>query len=388
MKLSAGLTCRSSFKIDAAMIERFAELSGDRNPIHMDSEEAKAYGYPRQVAPGALLMAFLSKMIGMEIPGQGAVWMSHSIDWLKPVFIEDEIELIVKVKKFVSSLSILELDIMAINSKGECVMQGKAKVKAMKRLNGETKDVSGTGRVALVTGGSRGIGAAIAQRLAACGMIVAINYHKSSSKAKAIVEAIQSAGGSAKAIAADLGDPQATTRMVKEIIQSFGKIDVIVHSASPRISSKYVAELGYKELEPYLKVYLGGALVLVAEAFPSMAKYKFGRFIFLGTAAMFGMPPTGWAAYLAAKEALWGLVRSMALELGPMGITSNMISPGMTVTDLTADISIRAKEVEARRNPMRRLATAQDTAELVAFLANSASGYINGANLPVAGGPL
>ena len=78
----------------------------------------------------------------------------------------------------------------------------------------------------------------------------------------------------------------------------------------------------------------------------------------------------------------------MALELGPMGITSNMISPGMTVTDLTADISIRAKEVEARRNPTRRLATAQDTAELVAFLANSASGYINGANLPVAGGPL
>ena len=103
---------------------------------------------------------------------------------------------------------------------------------------------------------------------------------------------------------------------------------------------------------------------------------------------MSGAPPAGWAAYLTAKQALWGLAKSMATEFGPSGITTNMVSPGLTVTDLTTNIPARAKEVEAHRSPMRRLATSQDTAELVSFLAGKPSGYINGANLPVSGGPL
>lgn len=92
-------------------------------------------------------------------------------------------------------------------------------------------------------------------------------------------------------------------------------------------------------------------------------------------------------AYVAAKEALWGLTKGMAAELGPSGITTNMVSPGVTVTDLTAFVPARAKEVAARTSPMRRLATSQDTAELVAFLASTAAGFINGSNLPVTGGP-
>lgn len=388
MRLSAGQTYRASFNIDAATIERFAELSGDRNPIHLNAEEAKAYGYSRQVAHGALLMAFLSRMIGMEVPGPGSVWISQSVEWLRPVFVGDEIELVVTVGKVSTGVGVLELDIVATNTKGERVMKGEAKVKVSERLVRKSTGTGETSRVALVTGGSRGIGAAIAQRLAASGIAVLVNYRKAQREAEAVVEAVRSAGGSAEAIAADLGDPAATTRMVKAIINSFGRLDVVVHGASPSIHSAKVTELGYSELEPYLKVYLGGALALVAGASSSMAERRYGRFIFLGTAAMLGMPPPGWAAYLTAKEALWGLVKSMALELGPLGITSNLVSPGMTVTDLTADIPVRVKETEARRNPMRRLATTQDTAELVAFLASELAGYINGANLPVSGGAL
>lgn len=85
-RFSVGQTYRASFKIDASIIERFAELSVDENPIHLDPEEAKAYGYPRQVAHGALLVALLSKMTGMEIPGRGQFWKSQSIEWVAPVF--------------------------------------------------------------------------------------------------------------------------------------------------------------------------------------------------------------------------------------------------------------------------------------------------------------
>lgn len=387
-RFSTGQTYRTILEVDASIIERFAELSGDRNPIHLDAEVAKAYGYPRQMAHGAVLVALLSRMIGMEIPGPGAVWMSQSVEWVSPVFIGDKVELVVTVENASMGAGILILDVVAMNQKGNTVMKGKAKVKIAERLAEKNPVTSGTGRVALVTGGSRGIGAAIACRLGATGMSVAVNYRGSQRDADDVVGKIRSLSGSAQAFAADLADAKATSNMVQEIVSSLGQLDVVVHGASPGLHPAKVGELRYSDVEPYLRVYLDGAFSLVAGALPGMVERKFGRFIFLGTSSLFGMPPVGLAAYVAAKHSLWGLVKSMAMELGPSGITTNMVSPGMTVTDLTADFPARVKEVEAQKSPMRRLATAQDTAELVAFLVGEAAGYINGANLPVTGGPL
>ncbi len=387
-KFEVGKTYRTKFTVDAATIERFAELSGDKNPIHLDAEEARAYGYPRPVAHGALLVALLSKVIGTEVPGPGAVWMSQSIEWLTPVFVGDEIELAVTIEKASTGAGVLLLDIAATTQEGKTVMKGNAKVKIAEKLTRPNPDSGGGKRVALVTGGSRGIGAAIARRLGTNDVAVAINYHKAREAAKQVVQEIQAGGGSAQAFAADLGDPLATSKMVQKIVNSFGRLDVVIHGASPNIVRSPVTEVGYNDIEPYLKTYLGGALTLIASASPQMVERKFGRFIFLGTAWMFGMPPTGTTAYLAAKQALWGLVRCAATELGPSGITCNMVSPGMTVTDLTADIPSRLKELEAHKSPMRRMATTRDTAELVAFLASDAAGYINGTNIPVSGGPL
>lgn len=388
MQISIGQIYRASFKIDSSIIERFAEFSGDQNPIHLDAQKAKTYGYPRQVAHGAILSAFLSQMIGTQIPGPGAVWMSQSVEWLKPVFVDDTITFIIKVKNVSIAASIVELDITVTNAKGEKVMQGQAKVKIAKQLTEKSVDRNKTQRVALVTGGARGIGAAIARRLALSGMVVAVNYCSSHQQAQTVVESISAAKGSAQAFAADLSDPAATTNMVDNIIDDFGRLDVIVHGASPAIRSANVVELNYSDFDKYLKVYLGGALSLASRATAKMKENGFGRFIFMGTSAIMDVPPVGWAAYLAAKESLWGLAKSMSVELGPSGITTNMVSPSLTVTDLTADIPIRVKEVEARRSPMRRLASVQDTAELVAFLASESAGYINGANLPLTGGPL
>jgi len=327
-------------------------------------------------------------MIGMEIPGPGAVWMSQSIEWSSPVFAGDEIELAVTVKRVSTGIGVLLLDVTATTQEDRIVMKGNMKVKVAERLAARNNDTSDTGRVALVTGGSRGIGAAIARRLGASGMAVAVNYCKSRGAAEQVVQEIQSSGGSAQAFAADLGDTVATSRMIQKIIHSFGRLDVVVHGASPNIQRSNAVELSYDDVETYLKIYLGGALTLLASASPQMAERKFGRFIFLGTAWMFGTPPVGTTAYLAAKQALWGLVKCVATELGPVGITCNMVSPGITVTDLTADIPARVKEVEAHRSPMRRLATPRDTAEMVVFLSSDAAGYINGLNLPITGGPL
>jgi 3-oxoacyl-[acyl-carrier protein] reductase len=382
-----GSIYRTRLNVDSALVKRFAEVSGDENPIHMDAEDAKAYGYPRQVAHGALMLAAVSKMIGMEVPGPGAVWMNQSIEWTAPVFVGDQIEITATIAAVSDGASVLRLDLEARNQRDELTMRGNAQVKVSEKVSGTASSESDDDRVVLVTGGSRGIGAAIAQRLGSCGMSIALNYHSAKKAAEDVVNQVQGAGGTARAFAADLNDPNATKTMVNDVIGVYGRLDIVVHCAVPGINPRNVSELHYSDMEDQLKLTLGGAISIVSATQRGMAERGFGRFIFLGTSAMNGTPPVGWAAYLTAKQALWGLVKSMATEFGPSGITTNMVSPGLTVTDLTTDIPVRAKEVEAHRSPMRRLATSQDTAELVSFLAGNASSYINGANLPVSGGP-
>lgn len=381
-----GQVHRVYLKVDLDTVERFADLSGDRNPIHLDEEEARAYGYPKQLAHGAVLTMLLSKLIGMEIPGPGAVWMSQSVDWIRPVFVGDDIELEAVVETISKSVGVISLTVNATNQNGDVVMKGNAKVKLAERMVPESSATSDITRVALITGGSRGIGAGIAKRLGQDGVVVAVNYKESKNAAELVVEHILKEGGSAQAFCADIGDQTSTKNMVDEIICSYGRLDIIVHGASPKIDRIDVADLTYSDIELFTDIYLRGALAQMEAALPGMTERKFGRIIFLGTSFMFNIPPSGVSAYIAAKYALWGLAKSMAAELGPKGITTNMVSPGMTVTDLISDLPVRIKELEARNSPMRRLATVQDTAELVRFLASDLAGYINGAHLPITGG--
>jgi len=372
--------------IDDSAVQSFADLSGDRNPIHLDADVARSYGYHRQVAHGAILVNLLSRVIGMDIPGPGSVMMSQSTEWTAPVFVGDEVELVVTVENLSLGAGIISLSVYAQNQNGYHVMKGEAKVKMVEPLAESTESKIENEIVALVTGASGGIGSDIARRLSQNGVTVAVNFLESKDSANLLAQEIQQGGGTSQAFAADLGNPSATSDLVKEVIRCFGKLDVVVHGASPAMAPQKIEELQYGDFESFHKVHVGGALALMAGASPGMIERNFGRFVFLGDASMFGTPPTALAAYLTSKEALWGLVKSMAADLGPSGITTNMVSPSITVTELTAFVPARVKEVAARTNPMRRLATTEDTAEVVAFLASEAAGFINGSNIPVAGG--
>ena len=371
--------------VDAALVDRFAEMSGDRNPIHLDGTEAQAYGYGRRVAHGVVSLMLLSRLIGMRLPGPGALWMKQHVDWHKPVFVGDELVMTASVRRVSAGAGTLDLDVRATNQKGDIVMTGDATVKVSTKL-APRQTQPGDQQVALVTGGSRGIGAATARRLAAGGLRVAINHRDSEATAGHVVAEIESGGGHARAFQADVSTGGAA--LVEQVIEAYGRLDVIVHCATPPLRSINISEVAYADIETYLRPYLDGTLATVRAALPAMKQASFGRVIVLGTSAMLSAaPPEGWSAYLTAKHALFGLVRSLACELGPAGITSNMVSPGLTITELTEAVSMRAKEVEARRSPMRRLATPEDTAELIAFLASPAAGYMNGLNIPVTGGP-
>jgi 3-oxoacyl-[acyl-carrier protein] reductase len=376
---------RVQIVVDERMVDRFAAFSGDDNPIHMDAGEARSLGFPRRVAHGAILVAHLSRLIGKELPGPGALWLSQTVEWLRPVFVGDEVSLGVRVENVSRGAGVMELAVECVDGSGRVVMRGTGRVKVTERLSLEA--TSDEQRVALVTGGSRGIGAAVAARLAAAGMCVGVGFRSDTESASTVVATIREGGGVAQAFQADLADPGAAATLVEAVRDEFGGVDVLVHAASPPLPTGSSLS-GWADVEPYLRVFVGSAMEMVKAAAPGMGERRSGRIVFLGTSALFGIPPAGWGPYVVAKQALLGLTRSLATELGPQGITVNMVSPGLTVTDLTADVPARVKEVEARRVPLRRLPTPDDTAGLVAFLATSPGGYVNGAHLPVTGGPV
>lgn len=380
-----GMIFTEEVTLSAALVEKFAEFSGDRNPVHLQAEAARDFGFARPFAHGAILSAIVSKLIGMKVPGPGAVWMSQSMEWAKPLFVGETVRVEAEIESASSGAEVLTLKLRAMNAAGEQVMQGSAKVKVAPKV-AERVEPAKEQRVALVTGGSRGIGAAIARALGVAGYQVALTYHANRAAADAVTGEILAGGSAAEAFLCDLSAPGSGTALVAKAIAHFGRVDAIVHAATQSLPAATVLETTAEDVRRFSRIHVEAALELTQAAAADMASRKFGRVIFLGTSALFGPPPPKMAAYVTAKQALWGLARCLAAELGPQQITVNMISPGMTVTDLTADVPARIKETEARRTALRRLAVPEDIARMAVFLATEAGGYVTGQNLPVTGG--
>lgn len=384
-----GMVFSDEVLLSADLVGRFADFSGDHNPVHLEPEAARGFGYARPIAHGAILTAIVSRIIGMKVPGPGAVWMSQSMEWLKPVFIGETVRVEAEITEISTGASVLHLALRATNQQAEPVMTGNAKVKVAAKLAiAEPKQAQTEPRVALVTGGSRGIGAAAAQALANAGFHVAISYNSNQQAAQAVCREIAAKEVRSQAYAADFSREGAASELVQRVIRDFGRLDVILHAASQPLKTLGILELSAADYRDYWRVHVEAATELTKAAASGMSQRRFGRLLFLGTSALFGQPPAKMAAYVSAKQALWGVVRCLAQELGPQQITANMISPGLTITELTDDIPARMKEAEARRVPLRRLAVPEDIASLVTFLASDASAYLNGQNIPLTGGPV
>lgn len=397
------------FVITDDVVNKFADFSKDFNPLHIDQDYAKSRGYSRQISHGVIQLSYLSKIIGMDFPGPGAIWMNQTVDWLIPVLAGDTIEIILTIKGKSFSAKILTLSVEIFNQNKKKVMIGESQVKLTENLSSKLNDEinkpidfdlsqdskkylsdkhRSTKRVALITGSSRGIGEAIARRLSSNGFSVAINYRNDEKSAKKVVDSINSVGGDAILVQADITSPNEIAKMSKKIFSKWGRCDIVVHGASPPIKPIKTEKVRYEDFDIYLNTYLKGSILLVENFSKSMIENKFGRFVFLGTSYLFGTPPKGMAAYVSAKEALWGYTKSLAVDMAHYGITTNMVSPSLTITELTSEIPARVKEVEAMKSPIRKLVTAEDTAYHVAHLCADHSGYLNGINLPITSSPV
>lgn len=241
-------------------------------------------------------------------------------------------------------------------------------------------------RIAIVTGASRGIGRAIALEFAKQGAFVVINYNGSREKAAQVKEEIINQGGEAEIFQCNVADFTACGAFIKEIVKTYGRIDVLVNNAGITKDGLLMA-MSEEDFESVLDTNLVGTFNCIRHVARQMLKQRSGRIINMASVVGIGGNP-GQANYAASKAGVIGLTKTAAKELASRGITVNAIAPGFIRTDMTDVLSDKVKEETLKNIPMGKFGEPEDVAKAAAFLASSEAGYITGQVLCVDGGML
>jgi 3-oxoacyl-[acyl-carrier protein] reductase len=244
-----------------------------------------------------------------------------------------------------------------------------------------------TGKVALVTGGSRGLGAATAEALAEQGAALAISYVASADKALAVVEKLKEKGVRAIAVQSDQADTAGAKPLVDKVLAHFGRLDILVNNAAIAVQGKTVDDPGLDtvNLDRQWQINVLGTVATTRAAAPVLSNG--GRIIFIGSLLGSRVPFTGAADYAGTKAAIAGYAKGVARDLGGRDITVNVVQPGVMPTDMAAEVlGEGVPSALLDLHPIRRIATLEEVSALVCFLAGPDAGYITGGVIDVAGG--
>ncbi|HEC34242.1 MAG TPA: 3-oxoacyl-[acyl-carrier-protein] reductase [Chloroflexi bacterium] len=240
------------------------------------------------------------------------------------------------------------------------------------------------GKVAIVTGASRGIGRAIALELARRGARVVVNYNRSAEAAAEVVADIEAEGGQATAVQADVSDFDQAKALVQTALEAYGRLDILVNNAGVT-RDQVILLMKEEDWDTVIRVDLKSLFNTCKAAARTMVRQRYGRII--NISSVVGIAGQGGQTnYAAAKAGVIGFTKSLAKELGARGITVNAIAPGLIPTDLTADLSEELLQKAIQSTPLRRAGRAEEIACAVAFLASDEAAFITGVVLPVDGG--
>lgn len=370
-------------------IDQFVELTGDNNKLHVDKEYASKTLFKKPVVHGMLSASFISTIIGTKLPGDGALWYAQNIEFLLPVRVGDEITVKAEVVKKIERTRTIGLSTDIYNQNKQKVTTGTAEVRIIEQEQSDPEISKKKIKkcVALIIGGTGGIGKATCLQLAKDGFDIAIHYHKNKELAKKVRDQIIGLGKNAITVNADIIDFDLVKEMVEKITRRFNTITVVVNCATLNIPNIKFRDLEWESIQEHFDLNIKGSFNILKCVVPIMESNKYGKIINITTQAI-EKPNSEWLHYITAKSALHGFTKALALELAPKGIRVNMVSPGMTDTELIGNIPEKAILLTAAQTPLRRIATPRDIAKAISFLASDKSDFLTGETVRVNGGQI
>jgi len=368
-------------------IDRFVDLTGDDNKLHVNKEYASKTSFKKPVAHGMLGASFISTIIGTKLPGDGALWYAQDIEFLQPVRVGDSITVKAEVVKKIGRMRAIELSTDIYNQNNQKVASGKAKVKLIEqeKIVPENVEKKPEQRVALVIGGTGGIGSATCLQLAKDGFDIAINYHQNVELAEKIKEQIIALGRKALIVNADITDFGQAQDMINKTVRNFGTITVVANCATVNIPNIKFDDLTWERIQEQIDLNIKGSFNIVKCVISVMGKCRYGKIINI-TTQYIETPNSQLIHYITAKSALHGFTKALAFELAHKGIRINLVSPGMTDTTLLADIPEKTRLLTEARTPLRRIGVPEDVACAISYLASEKSDFLTGETIRVNGG--
>ncbi|HMV25390.1 MAG TPA: SDR family oxidoreductase [bacterium] len=386
-QIQIGDTAEIRHTITASDIEKFVALTGDDNKMHVDENFAGRTSFKKPVVHGMLGASFISTVIGTKLPGDGALWFSQSLEFLLPVRIGDEITVRAEVLRKIDAEQIIELQTDIINQHKQKVTTGKAKVKVIAQEKPSVaEETTVRKKVALIIGATGGIGQATCRMLAKQGFDVAVHYFSNEKRAFDLVVSVKNEGRAAHAFKADIFKPEDIHHLAEDVTRKLGTVTVLVNAATVKIPAIKWASVAWDDISQQWDINVRASFYLCKGIIPLMEKQKYGKIILLTTMYTESTPPTELMGYVTAKYALNGFAKALAVEMASKNITVNLVSPGMTDTELVADVPEKVKLLNAMKAPMKRLAQSKDVAGTIAYLASDAADYITGETIRVNGG--
>lgn len=388
-EISLGDTATVIHTITDADIEKFVELTGDDNKLHINKEFAKKTEFKKPVVHGMLGASFISTLIGTKLPGDGALWFSQTLEFLRPVRVGDTITVNAEVISKNDKSNSIELKTEIVNQNRQVVTTGISKVKVIpldETIN-ESGDVNILDRKksALILGASGGVGQAVALKLANDGFDLILHYNSNKSKVEELSLKISALGREVTLFKADLLNHIEVAEFSQKISRKNPDITGFVNCSTVNLPNIKFENLAWSDIQKHIDINIKSSFHLLKEILPGFVSQNYGKIVFLTTQAI-ETPSSEWMHYIISKSALFGFVKSLAIEFAGRGINVNMVSPSMIDTDLLADIPKKVKMLTEAKTPLKRLCTPEDVAEAVSFLMSDKSNFITGETIRVNGG--
>ncbi|MBT4699738.1 MAG: SDR family NAD(P)-dependent oxidoreductase, partial [Rhodospirillaceae bacterium] len=311
--LHEGYQSELSHTISQDDLNTFAALTGDFNPIHIDAEYARTTSFGKPIVHGMLTSSFISTMIGMLLPGRGALWMEQTLKFTRPAFVGDSIRVVATVKQLSTATNTMVLDVKISNQDDTTIVTGQSTVTLTAGKTADeaaatdakpieapqsSKNKEATGGVIFISGGSGGIGAACAKNLAAQGYAIAVNYNSNQKGADAVVAEISAAGGQAISVQGDVASEADVERIFSDIESQLGTVSGIVHCAAPEPIPTAFEDTNWAIFEATLSPQIGGARHCVHRALANMMDNSTGSIVLIGSIYGDNVPPAMQSAYV------------------------------------------------------------------------------------------